>query len=68
QQLSGPELQACQSGTPLSTNGWCYVAPERGVGEALALQGSSYEICPHPEGVVYTGELLDGIRYISCWH
>ena len=67
QQLSGAELQACQSGTPISSDGWCYVAPERGVGEVAALQRSNAKYCPHPEGIAYTGDLLDGARYISCW-
>lgn len=70
-QLTGDELSACQSGTRLSKEGWCFVAPNQGLGEMEAIERIDYSHqakCPDPRAIVYTGNYLDGTRVVSCWH
>lgn len=71
QQLTGDDLDTCQQeGVRAGRNGWCYVAPELGIGTVQALKPRhSYEVayCDNPQAILYTGDYLDGIRFTSCW-
>jgi hypothetical protein len=71
QQLAGYDLHACQSkGVRGSRNGWCYVNTARGVGTLDAIERSinpEQAQCSEPQAFVFTGDYLDGIRFMSCW-
>lgn len=70
QQLTGDDRLSCQQdGVRGSHNGWCYVAPKQGVGtlQAIARSNLSEAKCDDPQAIVYTGDYLDGIRFVSCW-
>ncbi|HEX2879566.1 MAG TPA: hypothetical protein VHO25_08510 [Polyangiaceae bacterium] len=70
-QLTGEDLAACQnSGVRVGENGWCFVAPNQGLGalEAIEMNDHSYQArCPDPQAIVFSGDYLDGTRLISCW-
>jgi len=71
-QLAGEDLTACQnSGVRVGgQNGWCFVAPNLGLGTLEAIERNDYSYqahCPSPQAIVYTGDYLDGTRLVSCW-
>jgi hypothetical protein len=70
-QLSGDDLAACQNGgVRAGVNGWCFVAPNQGLGTLEAIEQNDYSYqaaCPDPQAIVYGGDYLDGTRLVSCW-
>jgi hypothetical protein len=69
-QLTGEDLHTCQyEGVRGGRNGWCYVAPNSGIGKLAAIERNDLveATCDSPQAILFTGDYLDGIRYISCW-
>lgn len=65
-QADGDELSACQSGrTPTDSSGWCYVAPNEGLGDSGAVTTCD---ATHQQALVFYGPARspDYLTIIAC--